>query len=116
MKGRAAQPSHEDKLRLDGVAADVAADAAAKIMAKVPTKTREEEVTDKAAHLVNIVMERYTTMRQLDLHPTSRKQALEDIYKMLREEMRTWPQDDLLIEASFMIALTVVNELYGKLI
>jgi hypothetical protein len=116
MKGRAAKPSHEDKLRLEGVTGEIANKAAQEIMAKSPVRTREEDVTDAAAKHVEIAIERFLKQCDIDLKPTTKAQAVESIYKMLREEMRAWPQDDLLIEASFILALTVVNELHDRLI
>lgn len=116
MKGRAAKPSHEDKLRLEGVTSAVAEQVAQEIVAKSPVRTREEDVTDAAAKLVSGVIERYVRQRDIDLKPTTQREAVESIYKMIREDMRTWPHDDLLIEVSFILALTVVQELRSRLI
>lgn len=116
MKGRAAKPSNEDKLRLEGVAGEIIANTAKELAAKSPIRTREEDVTDKAAKLVNLCIERYIARRNIAFVPTTQFEATETIYKMIREELRTWPQDDLLIEASFILALTVVNQLRPHLI
>jgi hypothetical protein len=79
MKGHSAKPSQEDKLRLEGVAADVCNKTAQEIMAKMPIKTQEEEVTDLAVKLVHIVVDRYMRQRQISINPTTKVQAVQDI-------------------------------------
>ncbi|MDE2097264.1 MAG: hypothetical protein KGL39_08485 [Patescibacteria group bacterium] len=120
MKGKAANDDPIGRWRstnaVHQITEEQAANLAKEIAAKTPTKTHEEIITDKADKVVDIVVDRYLRQRQIDIQPTTYAEAVNTIYKMLREELRSWPHDDLLLQASFMLALVTTEKLRDRLI
>lgn len=91
-------------------------EVAAKIEASKPTKSKEQEITERADLLVTNSCQTFLRQRDIKIIPTTLPEAVRMLYELNLGEFNKWGKEELAILTSYQNAIISGMQLQDNLI